>query len=130
MVAARSTGLSDEISNPLEKRLNRLGSSSSVRFQRSVYDKASGATRPLDSRIATLGFGYNLALRMDEPDRLENPLGFQVTSYRVDTDYAPLPPMQHPAADVDATATTTGRGDGVPALDGRMDPLPEGASTP
>ena len=101
-----------------------------VRFQRSVYDKASGATRPLDSRIATLGFGYNLALRMDEPDRLENPLGFQVTSYRVDTDYAPLPPMQHPAADVDATATTTGRGDGVPAPDGRVDPLPEGASTP
>jgi type IV secretion system protein VirB8 len=65
-----------------------------VRFQRSVYDKASGATRPLDSRIATLGFTYNLALRMDEPDRLENPLGFQVTSYRVDTDYAPLPPAE------------------------------------
>ena len=57
-----------------------------VRFQRSVYDKASGATRPLDSRIATLGFTYNLALRMDEPDRLENPLGFQVTSYRVDAE--------------------------------------------
>lgn len=65
-----------------------------VRFQRSVYDKASGATRPLDSRIATLGFTYNLALRMDEPDRLENPLGFQVTSYRVDTDYAPVPPAE------------------------------------
>lgn len=70
-----------------------------VRFQRNVYDKASGATRPLDSRIATLGFTYNLALRMDEPDRLENPLGFQVTSYRVDTDYAPLPPAEsEPAA--------------------------------
>lgn len=63
-----------------------------VRFQRSVYDKTSGATRPLDSRIATLGFTYNLALKMDEPDRLENPLGFQVTSYRVDNDYAPVPP--------------------------------------
>lgn len=64
-----------------------------VRFQRSLHDKASGATRPLDSRIATLGFSYNLALKMDEPDRLENPLGFQVTSYRVDADYAPLPPV-------------------------------------
>jgi type IV secretion system protein VirB8 len=63
-----------------------------VRFQRSLHDKASGAARPLDSRIATLGFTYNLALRMDEPDRLQNPLGFQVTSYRVDNDYAPLPP--------------------------------------
>ena len=31
--------------------------------------------------------------------RLENPLGFQVTSYRVDTDYAPLPPAEsEPAA--------------------------------
>jgi type IV secretion system protein VirB8 len=65
-----------------------------VRFQRSVYDKASGASRPLDSRIATLGFTYNLALRMDEPDRLENPLGFQVTSYRVDADFAPVPPLE------------------------------------
>ena len=66
-----------------------------VRFQRSLYDKASGAVRPLDSRIATLAFTYNLALRMDEPDRLENPLGFQVTSYRADADYAPVPPEEH-----------------------------------
>ena len=65
-----------------------------VRFQRSLYDKATGASRPLDSRIATLGFSYNLPLKMDEPDRLENPLGFQVTSYRVDNDYAPLPPAE------------------------------------
>ncbi|MBJ6979648.1 MULTISPECIES: type IV secretion system protein [unclassified Luteimonas] len=71
-----------------------IPSGATVRFQRSVYDKASGATRPLDSRIATLGFGYNLALRMDEPDRLENPLGFQVTSYRVDADFAAVPPAE------------------------------------
>ena len=73
-----------------------------VRFQRSLYDKSSGATRPLDSRIATLGFSYNLALKMDEPDRLENPLGFQVTSYRVDNDYAPVPPMEAEPAFLDA----------------------------
>ena len=79
-------------------------SGATVRFQRSVYDKASGATRPLDSRIATLGFSYNLALTMDEPDRLENPLGFQVTSYRADNDYAPLPPGESEPAVVDATA--------------------------
>lgn len=68
-----------------------------VRFQRTLYDKTSGATRPLDSRIATLGFTYNLGLRMEEPDRIENPLGFQVTSYRVDADYAPLPVVGHEA---------------------------------
>src|SRR5690554_2534432 len=73
-----------------------------VRFQRSIYDKTSGATRPLDSRIATIGFTYNLALKMEEPDRLENPLGFQVTSYRADNDYAPLPPAEAEPAFADA----------------------------
>jgi type IV secretion system protein VirB8 len=76
-----------------------------VRFQRSIYDKTSGASRPLDSRIATLGFAYNLALRMDEPDRLENPLGFQVTSYRVDNDYAAVPPAE---AEAPRAATPAG----------------------
>lgn len=74
-----------------------------VRFQRSVYDKSSGATRPLDSRIATLGFTYNLALKLDEPDRLENPLGFQVTSYRADNDYAPMPPAESESAHYEAS---------------------------
>jgi type IV secretion system protein VirB8 len=31
---------------------------------------------------------------MDEQDRIENPLGFQVSSYRVDNDYAAAPPLQ------------------------------------
>src|SRR5690606_4705126 len=75
-----------------------------VRFQRSLYDKSSGATRPLDSRIATLGFTYNLALKMDEPDRLENPLGFQVTSYRADADYSPVPPAESEPALFEADA--------------------------
>ncbi len=69
-----------------------------VRFQRDVYDAESGAARPLDSRIATLGFAYKANLSMDEKDRIENPLGFQVTSYRVDNDYAPDPPLVHAAS--------------------------------
>jgi type IV secretion system protein VirB8 len=64
-----------------------------VRFQRSVYDKAAGTERPLDSRIATLEYTYKSNLRMDEKQRIENPLGFQVTSYRVDNDYAASPPI-------------------------------------
>ena len=87
-----------------------------VRFQRSVYDKASGATRPLDSRIATLGFSYNLALKMDEPDRLQNPLGFQVSSYRVDNDYAPVPPVESPPPLLEAVAAPPGA-DGDVAAD-------------
>jgi type IV secretion system protein VirB8 len=65
-----------------------------VRFQRSLYDHANATSQPLDSKIATLQFTYKSALAMDEKDRIENPLGFQVSSYRVDNDYAPGPPLQ------------------------------------
>ena len=65
-----------------------------VRFQRSLYDNATSTTRPLDSKIATLEFAYKSNLSMDEKDRVENPLGFQVTSYRVDNDYASAPPIE------------------------------------
>ena len=64
-----------------------------VRFQRSVYDKTTGTERPLDSKIATLEYTYKSNLRMDERQRIENPLGFQVTDYRVDNDYAASPPV-------------------------------------
>lgn len=59
-----------------------------VRFQRSLYDKGRGQAQPLDSRIATLEFTYNPDLRLSEEDRLLNPLGFRVTNYRVDDDFA------------------------------------------
>jgi type IV secretion system protein VirB8 len=64
-----------------------------VRFQRTLYDAATGLVTPLDNRIATLEFAYKSNLGMDEKDRIENPLGFQVTAYRVDTDYAEAPPL-------------------------------------
>lgn len=64
-----------------------------VRFQRSLYDKSNGAVKPLDSKIATMEFTYNSNLRLEERDRIENPLGFQVTSYRVESDFAPLPTL-------------------------------------
>ncbi|MEO6520025.1 MAG: type IV secretion system protein [Pseudoxanthomonas sp.] len=74
-----------------------------VRFQRSLYDKASGSTKSLDSNIATIEFTYKPNLKMDEKYRIENPLGFQVTSYRVDRDYddggfiaAPPPDTESP----------------------------------
>jgi type IV secretion system protein VirB8 len=72
-----------------------------VRFQRSVYNKVSGQTVPLDSKIATLAFAYKPNLKMDDQYRVENPLGFQVTDYRVDNDYAEPPP---PESEAPATA--------------------------
>ncbi|KLD73044.1 type IV secretion system protein [Xanthomonas hyacinthi] len=74
-----------------------------VRFQRSIYDKKTGQTTLLDNKFAIMGFRYNSDLVMKEDLRVENPLGFQVTDYRVDNDYAaiPAPPpqaIQAPAA--------------------------------
>jgi type IV secretion system protein VirB8 len=65
-----------------------------VRFQRSLYNKATGATQPMDSKIATLEFTYKPNLDMDDQSRIENPLGFWVTNYRVDNDYAAAAPAE------------------------------------
>jgi type IV secretion system protein VirB8 len=86
-----------------------------VRFQRSIYDTANASSRPLDSRIATLQFTYKPNLSMDEKDRIENPLGFQVSSYRVDSDYAAAPPVRSEDAD-------PGRSDVVPSAGAFRDP--------
>ncbi|MFK2905896.1 type IV secretion system protein [Dyella ginsengisoli] len=85
-----------------------------VRFQRSLYNKSTGATQPMDSKIATLEFTYKPNLDMDDQSRIENPLGFWVTSYRVDNDYAAAPPQEI----VDTTAV-------APAL-----PEPAAVGTP
>ncbi|MBU6246278.1 MAG: type IV secretion system protein [Xanthomonadaceae bacterium] len=71
-----------------------------VRFQRSLYDKATGATHPMENKIATLEFTYKPNLEMDDQSRIENPLGFWVTSYRVDNDYASAPPPEVAAGPV------------------------------
>lgn len=53
-----------------------------VRFAtRAVH--GDGTSEPEESLVATVGFRY-VAGPMREQDRLVNPLGFQVTSYRVD----------------------------------------------
>lgn len=67
-----------------------------VRFQRSHYHKQTGASRVLDNKIATIEFTYKQNLQMDDQARIENPLGFWVTSYRVDDDYSSAPPVPPP----------------------------------
>jgi type IV secretion system protein VirB8 len=75
-----------------------------VRFQRSLFNKSSGATRALDNKIATIEFTYKQNLEMDDQNRIENPLGFWVTSYRVDDDYATAPPAEIPGPPMTPTA--------------------------
>lgn len=97
-----------------------------VRIQRSVYDKATGVSRPLDSKIVTMAFTYKTNLKMSENDRIENPLGFQVTAYRVDSDYAAMPPLETEASMQAATQTQLGPGQAPPPAEG-MAPQPDPA---
>ncbi len=70
--------------------------SATVRFQRVLYDKKTGGTTPIDSKIARLEFTYKANLAMGDKERYNNPLGFQVTEYAVDNDYAASPPVEIP----------------------------------
>jgi type IV secretion system protein VirB8 len=102
-----------------------------VRFQRSLYDEATAVSQPLDSRIATLEFTYKPNLSMDEKDRIENPLGFQVTSYRVDNDYASAPPIEGRAADVgQPTVASPAQLTDVADASAAISALPAGAHAP
>jgi type IV secretion system protein VirB8 len=93
-----------------------------VRFQRTIYNKLTGSSTPLDSKLATLTFAYKPNLKMDDINRVENPLGFQVTDYRVDNDYNVTPPEESTA---DATAATTpAPAAAPPATDAATPPAP------
>lgn len=76
--------------------VNATPKGATVRFQRTVYDKSTGGSVPLDSKIATMEFVYKANLLMDDQSRVENPLGFQVTTYRVDNDYGTAVPTEVP----------------------------------
>jgi len=71
-----------------------------VRIERRVVNKSNGSSVPLDNKLVTMGFSYKNNLKMDERYRIENPLGFQVTAYRVDNDYSTNTPVQ-PATSYD-----------------------------
>lgn len=71
--------------------VNKSPTGATVRFQRFIYSKQNGGTQYLDNKLATLAFTYKSNLKMGEQHRIENPLGFQVTSYRVDSDVSTAP---------------------------------------
>ncbi|WP_019219361.1 virB8 family protein [Bartonella florencae] len=61
---------------------NGLGQAT-VRFTTRQLDSSGAATGPKQHHIATIGYTY-VGAPMKSSDRLLNPLGFQVTSYRSD----------------------------------------------
>ncbi|MCW2036412.1 type IV secretion system protein [Xanthomonas campestris pv. raphani] len=77
---------------PLGQRASGGFRGAAVRIQRNLYEKTTGISTFIDNKLITLAFDYNDNLKLDEQDRLQNPLGFQVTEYRVDNDYDKAPP--------------------------------------
>lgn len=70
----------------------------SVRIQRNLFDRSSGALQPIDRRLVTLSFTYIPNLALDESLRWLNPLGFVVNQYRSDLDLSATSPGNLDAA--------------------------------
>jgi type IV secretion system protein VirB8 len=77
---------------------DRARNSATVRFQRVEYDKKTGDTKPIDSKIARIEFTYKANLALDTQQRYLNPLGFQVIEYLDEIDYAASPPVENPVS--------------------------------
>ncbi len=91
---------------PLGAKPGKPPTGATVRYQRQLYDKSNGATRVLDSRIATMEFAYRPELKMDrEDDNMVNPLRFRVTNYRSDLDSATPVPAEFQVAAPASAAT-------------------------
>lgn len=63
-----------------------------VRIQRNLVSRDTGAAAPIDRRLITLTFVYVPNLELDENLRWLNPLGFVVTNYRSDLDMSATEP--------------------------------------
>jgi type IV secretion system protein VirB8 len=83
---------------PLGTEPNGSFRGASIRIQRSLLDKLTGAAQFLDNQLVTMRFEYRSDLALSEQDRVLNPLAFQVTEYRVDNDYARGVPVPDDAA--------------------------------
>ncbi|WP_312318968.1 VirB8/TrbF family protein [Stenotrophomonas sp.] len=83
---------------PLAVEGNGSFRGASVRIQRSLLDKTTGVMTYLDNKLVTMRFEYRADLALSEADRVLNPLAFQVTEYRVDSDFARGVPVPDDAA--------------------------------
>jgi type IV secretory pathway component VirB8 len=82
-----------------------------VRFEKKMLSRNSPENiAQVTKWVATIGYEYKKISKMKEKERLVNPLGFQVTSYRVDPEMVSSPaPLALPAAEQRAPV--------VPAID-------------
>lgn len=78
-----------------------------VRIQRNLVNRDTGAAAPIDRRLINLTFNYASNLELEESLRWLNPLGFIVTNYRSDLDMTALEPGNLDGAFQDAVSAAT-----------------------
>jgi type IV secretion system protein VirB8 len=62
------------------------GTKAVIRFQKTRSNLQSGVVDPVQFYVATLAYEYKPSQHGREKDLIENPLGYRVTSYRVDAE--------------------------------------------
>lgn len=85
--------------NSLEMKVNILsvslshdgsGDKAVVRFEKVVKRKDADQSDPPQYFVATLSYEYKPAMLGKESDLIQNPLGYKVTGWRVDSELAPV----------------------------------------
>lgn len=111
-----------------EKRKPPTGAT--VRFEKWKFDKATGRSEYMSSHVGTMNYEYKTNLKMSDQLRLRNPLGFQVTAFRVDDEFnAPTFKAQEMQGGIPLLTEEEGvsyRG----ADDAAQSPAPDGAHSP
>jgi type IV secretion system protein VirB8 len=106
------------ILNGLDEERGAIPTGATVRFEKWKFDKGTGKSEFLSSHVATMSFEYKAQLKMSDKLRLRNPLGFQVTAFRVD-DEINKPVFKAPTQDL-----------GVPLLNEEEGVMHRGAGAP
>ena len=75
-----------------------VGSQAVVRFTKTSRRADADSSEPPQYFVATIAYQYRPTMSGKEKDLLANPLGYQVTSYRVDPELTPPPATPQPAA--------------------------------
>jgi type IV secretion system protein VirB8 len=71
---------------------DEIGSKAVVRYQKTLRRVDSGVTDPPQYYVATIAYTYKPSMFGKEKDLISNPMGFKVTSYRVDPEMSSVAP--------------------------------------
>lgn len=67
-----------------------VGSKAVVRFEKTAKRTEADQAEPPQYFVATMAFEYKPSMFGKEKDLIQNPLGYRVTAYRVDSEIAPV----------------------------------------